>query len=204
MALGDPYVTAAALKTYLRITDSTDDTEITAAVNEASREIEKWCGRQFNTAASATARTYFPTGCDEVVIDDFSTTTGLVVKTDEDGDGVYETTWTISTDFIVLPLNGVVDGESGWPYWQIRAVGSRRFRYSDLRPPLEVTALWGWTAVPTPVVQAAKILAAETFKMSESPFGVAGTPDFGVVRLRENTAARAKVSRYRRDAVLVG
>lgn len=202
MALGDSYATLAELKTRLDIADTTDDDRLTASLASASREIEAWCGRQFNDAGAASARVFPATGCTLAVVDDFSTTTGLIVATDGDDDGTYETTWA-SSDYELAPLNGVVAGLSGWPYWRIRAVGSWTFPTGHRRAVVQVTARWGWTAVPTPVKEACLMIAAETFKIGDAPFGVAGFGEFGAVRVRMNTRAQSLLAPYQRDPILV-
>lgn len=203
MALGDPYVTTAQLKTYLGISDTVDDTSIDDAVAAASRAIEKYCGRQFNKTTTASARVFYPRSCGVVTVDDFHTTTELVIKTDEGDDGTYEMTWD-AADYQLEPLNGMVDGESGWPYWKVRAVEGRSFPLTGLRAPVQVTAQWGWNAVPAPVKQAAKVLAAETFKLAAAPFGVAGYGEFGPIRVRSNPMAAEMLNPYRHHTVLVG
>jgi hypothetical protein len=199
--MGDPYATLTQLKSYLKITDADDDAELNDALESASREIEDYCHRQFNDAGAASARVYHPDSDCLVVVDDFHTTTGLIVKTDEGDDGTYETTWT-STDYQAQPLNGVVNGVPGWPYWEIGSVTTQVFPVWR-RPSVQVTARWGWTAVPNPVHQACLIIAAETFKLKDAPFGVAGFGEFGAVRVRDNPMAERKLKRYERDGWLV-
>jgi hypothetical protein len=206
MALGDSYSTLALLRARVGITDAsftTEDAKLTTALEVASREIEKACHRQFNTATSATARKYYPDKTWMTEIDDFSAITSI--KADYNNDGTYETTWA-STDYQLEPLNGVVDGESGWPYYRIRAVGSYRFpcvSETD-RAPLEVTATWGWSAVPAPIKEGCLILAEELYKLKDSPFGVGGYGQLGIIRARENPMVWARIGRYVRDLVLVG
>lgn len=201
MALDETYATLSDLKGYLSITSDADNGELADALSSASRDLERYCSRQFNDAGSASARVYATDSPCVVDVDDFSTVDGLVVRTDEDGDGVYETTWPTS-DYQVEPLNGIVDGQAGWPYWTIRAVGGRAFPlHAEAR--VQVTARWGWAAVPAPVKQSCLILAAETYKLREAPFGVAGFGDYGVVRIRSNPVVATKLAPYRRTPVLV-
>ena len=202
MALGDPYATLPELKARLDIADSIDDTRLTDALANASREIETYAGRQFNDAGAATARVFPARTCALAVVDDFSTTTGLVVATDATGDGVFETTWT-AADYELEPLNGVVGGVSGWPYYRISAAGTRAFPTGLRRAVVQVTARWGWTAVPAPVKDACLLIASESFKLGDAPFGVAGFGEFGPVRVRMNSRAQSLLSPYRRDPVLV-
>lgn len=203
MAIGDPYATLPELKSYLRIENTTDDSELIDALAAASRGITDFCKRQFNKETSATARTYKATRSTLAMVDDFHATTGLVVKTDDDEDGIFETTWT-TADYELQPLNGVRNGESGWPYWKVLTVASSALTFTVAsQATVQITAQWGWAAVPDPVKQACLILAAETFKLRDAPFGVAGFGDFGAVRVRDNPMARAKLIPYRRNAVLV-
>lgn len=207
MALGDSYATLAELKTRLGgVSGSTDDAALTSALAVASRGIEKVCGRQFNQATSATARVYDPCTHCLAEVEDFYTTSGLVIVTDGDNDGVYETTWA-AADYQLEPLNGVVDGESGWPYRTIRAVNARRFWYSSVyslrRAPLQVTAQWGWSAVPVGVKEACLAVAEETFKLKDAPWGVAGVGEWGTMRVRSNPMVMAMIAPYRLNPVLV-
>lgn len=202
MALSDIYATVNELKSYLGISDAIDDDEAEQALNTVSRAVEKWCSRQFNDAGSASARVYYPENSGMVHVDDFHTTTGLVVATDGGDDGTYETTWA-STDYQLEPLNGVMDGISGWPYNRIRGI-NRWFPCYGKRPSVQVTARWGWAAVPAGIKQATLILAAEALKLREAPFGVAGFGDFGPVRIRENPIAARYLHPYKLHAVRVG
>lgn len=195
MAIGDPYVTASELKSYLQISGSGDDTLILAAATAASRQIEQHCARQFNTTASATARVYRPQTCTKALVDDFSTTSGLIIKTDTGDNGTYDTTWA-STDYVLEPFGGLEEGMTGFPYRVIKAVEARTFPRST-RPRLEVTAQWGWAAVPDPVKQATYILAAQLFNLKNAPLGVAGFGEFGVVRVRDIPQVAALVDPFR-------
>lgn len=211
MALGDPYAVRGELKRRLdNMTVTTWDADIDNALLVASRGIEKVCHRQFNKTTSATARVYDyaartvgPCVLDKclAIVDDFHTTTGLVIGIDSSDDGTFATTWT-TADYQLEPLNGVIDGESGWPYWRIRAVG-QTFPTSLRRAPLQVTAQWGWTAVPAPVKEACLLVAEETFKLREAPWGVASVGEWGTMRVRSNPMAMAMLHPYRRDAILV-
>ncbi|MFE6846565.1 phage head-tail connector protein [Streptomyces sp. NPDC057686] len=202
MALGDNYATLAELKTRLGIDDTNDDTTLTQALAAASRSIEKSCRRQFNKAGALTARFFVPVTGFYVAVNDIWTMAGLIVKTDEDDDGVFETTWTIVTDYELRPLDGVRDGVPGWPYWQIIAVGVRDFPFSR-RATVQVTADWGWNAVPAPVKEACLILAEEIWKVKDAPFGVAGFGEFGSIRVRANPKVAALLADYRLKAVRV-
>ena len=201
MALGDAYASATTIKSYMRITDTTEDALITTAAGVASRTIEKICGRQFNKATSATARVFAPQYQNLAVIDDFHTTSGLIVAVDYGDDGTYDTTLT-SADYTLEPINGVVDGELGWPFWRIRLVNTV-FPSSSAHGSLQVTAQWGWTAVPDPITLSCVYLAEEAYKLKGAPFGVANTDQFGPIRVRNNPKIMSWLAPYQRDMTLV-
>ena len=195
------YATVDEVKTYTGIGDATDDTRIAEVLADVSREIDRMTGRRFYADLAATARLYDVTGPCQVDVDDFWTSTGLIVETDAGGDGTFETTYA-ATDYELRPLNGIVDGEPGWPYSEIRSV-NRYFPSQRLRAGLRVTAKWGWAAVPAPVHETCLILAAETLKLRDSVLGTGGYSEFGIIRVRENPFAARKLSKYVRYPVLI-
>jgi hypothetical protein len=185
----------ADLKAHLKpgsISGTQHDTTIANAVTATNAAVMKFCGRSFEkvAVASETARTYSRVdegswrgieSATSACVHDIWDTTNLVVKTDEDDDGVFETTWA-STDYQLEPLN-MLDGDSYSPYWRIRAVDDRTFPTGNKRAALQVTAAWGWTAVPGDVKQGALIKAARIWTRNESPLGVAGFGEMGAVRI---------------------
>lgn len=212
MAIGDSYATLAELQSRLGgVTGVSEDAAMTNALAVASHGINTICHRQFNKTTTASARTYGLTSNTTglgvlhrtlAFVDDFHTTTGLIIKTDDGDDGTFSTTWA-TADRQLEPLDGIVDGETGWPYWRLRAVGSCNFPTRLRRAPLQVTAQWGWNAVPTNIKEACLAVAEETYKLKDAPFGVTGIAEWGVVRVRANPLAMAMIAPYRRDAVLV-
>jgi hypothetical protein len=208
VAITHGYCTLAQIKDYLSVTDTQDDALLEAAVTAASREIDRHCQRRFWSDTSTSARVYHVCDKDELVVDDFSTTTGLTVYTDEGDNGTYNQAWTITTDFVVYPFNGVLDGVEGWPFYEIRATGSRAFPtvstgYGN-RPRVQVTAKWGWAAVPDAVYQACLIKAAALYFRKDSPTGVmGGFTDLGPLRVssREDPTVAMLLAPYVKPVV---
>jgi len=163
----------------LRITDSIDDSLLETAVESASRLVDGYAGRNFYSAGSAVR--YF-TPEDRIVceIDDLISLTSLQVS--EDLDSVFDQTWA-ATDYQLEPLNGKVDGLTGWPATRIRAVGAYIFGTNIGEASVKVTGTWGWSAVPTAVKQATVIQASRIFKRLDSPLGVLSSPDLGYIRV---------------------
>lgn len=192
------YASLAQLKDYLGphladLTDTSSDEKFQDALESSTAEINDHCSRRFYADLTASARRFHPAAHGGVVlVDDFWDADSLVLETTTDG--VNWTTWSAS-DYELEPLNGVMDGEAGWPYTRIRAVGSRRFTRAA-RATVRVTAKWGWQFVPAPVHQACLILAAETAKLADAPFGVGGYGEFGIVKARDNPFAARKLRRY--------
>jgi hypothetical protein len=205
MALGDDYATRAELAAAFRIGDADDDDQLDLAITAASQWVTQYCDRDFNQADSATARTFHAFSSGMVWVDDISTTTGLLVATDDGDDGTYETLW-VSTDYQLEPLNGMVGGLTGWPYTHIRAVGESVYPTGVDRPAVQITARWGWPAVPAAVKQATLILAARLYKRRDSAEGVLAGFDFGPVRVgtRLDPDVEMLLSPYRKTTVRVG
>lgn len=205
MALGDPYVELDRLKSYLKLKrDHVDQNDnLTDAINSASGEIEKTCNRQFQRADSASARVFEPVSRTCVFVDDFWTTDGLVVEIDAAGDGSYSTV-VPSSDYELYPANGVVDGQIGWPFYEINLLGGWFPRHHRRKNSVRVTAKWGWESVPEAVRQACVIIAAETFNLKDAPFGTAGMDQFGNIHhVRDNRIAAGKLARYCRKRIPV-
>lgn len=182
MATGDPYVSAQELAEYLRMDLPAEDLGFDVAsmsVASATAWVNEHTRRDFNLAATATAR-YFDTSSDTVLVDDIGHAT-ITVATDTAQDGSHSTAWATS-DFQVNPLDALTVNE---PITSLIAVGSYSFPQPMFRRRglVEVTARWGWPAVPDAVKQATLILAAALFKRHESPTGVLGGGEFGLVRV---------------------
>lgn len=198
MTITNGYVTLQEVKAYLRITDSVDDTMLEQIVESASRSIDRIANRRFYLDANASARTYRLIGNLRVQVDDFGTTSGLVVKTDPDDTGVYQTTFTLNSDYIVEPTNALAKGR---PFTTITIVGGTAFSLPvNYRPQVEVTARWGWPTVPDDIVEATLILSADLYKRRDSVGGVLGLSELGAIRMSPlGRDISAMVRAYRRE-----
>jgi len=174
------YTSQALVKAYLGIPSATssENTAIDNAIAAADAEIDQITGRTFVVPSGATSKTFIPYDDYTLYVDDVAQLTGLVVKEDTSLDGTYDTTLTITTDF-------VVDGNSA-PYRVIKRVDGDmwpRDRYG--RPTVEVTAFWGYgMAVPDQIAQCSLVIAARLYQRRSSPLGFqAGSVDVGFVRI---------------------
>ena len=174
------YTSQALVKAYLGIPSSTssENTAIDNAIAAADAEIDQITGRTFVVPSGATAKTFIPYDDYTLYVDDVAQLTGLVVKEDTTLDGPYDTTLTITTDYVVngnsAPYRVIkrVDGDT-WP----------RDRYG--RPTVEVTAFYGYgMAVPDQIKQCSLVIAARLYQRRSSPLGFqAGSVDVGFVRI---------------------
>jgi hypothetical protein len=203
--LGRLYATVDALKSRLGITTTSSDFELHGACFAASRAIEQECERTFWRTASSEVRTVEPCDYYWLKLPEFNDLTSVTtLKTDGDGDGVFETTWTTS-DYQLLPYNTSAGPESR-PYTKIKCVGSRLFPVPYNAPlrndRVQITGVFGWPTVPWAIKQAALILAADTFKLKDAPFGVASFGDFAM-RVGNNPRTMSFLAPYKRNVLKV-
>lgn len=173
MAWQPDYITDVELSNYVRIADDVDDVEIANAITGASRAVDDHTNRQFGLLVAPAQWTYtawpdYDRGRWVVTIDDLMTEVGLVVQTVSGG---------ATVAFDLEPKNAVAKGK---PYTRI-AFHADAAVYPTATDAYEVlvTARFGWTAVPAPVVLATKMQANRFLSRREAPFGIAGSPDQG-------------------------
>lgn len=171
-AAANEYVTVSELKNTLAITSSTYDADLAIVVNTASRTLDAITGRRFwSDTGTANVRTYTPDSYRRLMIDDLQTLTTL--KVDQNGDGTFEETWTVGTDFVLEPQNADSDIPIR-PYESVLIRKQSRYYFPvDLEQSVQITGKFGWAAVPDEIQSAASILAGKLFKrMREAPFGI--------------------------------
>jgi len=160
-------------------TPSEQDTQVMEMVVEGvSRAIEAWCGRRFYAVVDE-VRYYTAEFSDELFIDDCLAVKEL--KTDEDGDRVYEVTWA-SSDFDLLPENAALEKT---PYTLLATAPDGKYAFPvGVRRGVKVIGTFGYAEVtPGQVREAALIQCARIFKRRDTPFGVAGNADLGELRV---------------------
>lgn len=181
MAWAPDYVALTAvaptpsLKSYLvhgGITDVVDDTELAMFITASSRAIDDHCNRQFGVLAAPQLRTYkawpdYDRGQWVVDIDDLMTAAGLVV----DVAGV------VTTEFTKEPVNAAAETR---PWTRLAFDRTAAVRPTvDNNYAVNVTATFGWTAIPVSVIQATLLQCSRFNARRDSPYGIAGSPDQG-------------------------
>ena len=202
MTLTNCYVTLDAVKDELGRSDVANDARIEAAINSASRQIDDFTGRRFWQDTNVTVREFYADDYSELISNveqpfDISTTTGLILKLDTGDTGTFGTTLTINTHFILTPSNAADDSE---PFTGIRLVDSLySFPMSSSgRPGVQITAKFGWAAIPDPVVQACLIQSVLLYKATDAAMGGLSFGDGAFLRVRGglNPIAQSLVDRY--------
>lgn len=183
------YADLGEYKAEIKEESEANDKRHTRDLLEASRVIDRLCGKEDGEFASVTATRYFdgPTPDDSarraledlalyeawlltadatqrLYIDPLLEVTTL--KTDEDGDGVFETTWS-ADDYILYPLNTT-------PKTLIRAnpvTGTHSFPVGLRR--VELVGSWGESSItPRPIQKATRLLARRYAVRPNTPEGI--------------------------------
>jgi hypothetical protein len=179
MAITNGYVTLTELKQAMSIpvSDTIDDAMLEIAVESASRAIDSYTNRNFYSSGTAT-RYYSPTNSYVCETDDISSLVSLHTLDDNSG---YTIAWA-AKDYQLEPLNGIVDGKAT-PYTRIRAIDDYIFQNLNGEATVKVVGVFGYASVPIEVKQACLIQASRLMKRLDSPLGVAGFGDLGIMRV---------------------
>ena len=186
MVMTHPYASLSEVKAAARITDTIDDVLLETAIESSSRDIDAYTERVFfNTGATAVTRVYIPENIYLLETDDIISVTSI--KSDTTGEGGFDLTWT-ATDYQLEPLNGIAGGITT-PFTRIRAIGSKLWPIYEPRDinagqaSVEITARFGFSSIPSAIKQATILASLRAYKRYESPTGVLGFSDVGVVRI---------------------
>ena len=188
------YIDTEDLKETLGIsnTDFTDD-DLENAAPSASGIVDSICGRTFGQDSADTTRYFAPE--DPTLLgfgrDDLVSLTSVAI--DRDGDGTYEETLTLDTDFRLGPPNAAAHGE---PYAWIEAMPGQNFVTSGGY--VKVVGKFGWPAVPAEVAEATRIITVKLLRRKrEAPFAVVFDASGGSSFIgRNDPEVRALLARF--------
>lgn len=195
MTVNNGYATLAELRAKLTFgaTNTASDTQLEQLIEASSRWVDRFCGRRFY----GTAETRYYTAEDgyEILVDDLTSVT--LLKTDDNGDGTFETSWP-STAYNLkygANYNASLDGK---PYTQIEVAESGSYTFpTAIRRGVLVSGVFGYVAstrstsgCPDPIHDATLLLAERIYKRKDAPLGVAGQAPLGqqLVRVPSMTA----------------
>jgi len=172
------YAGLQTLKDALKITDTDRDALLVGNLSAASRSIDRATGRRFWLDPEPTSRiinqarriTRDDDG-EHLLVADIGDIDSLVVEIGRAG------AWVDVTDSVEVEPTDALDTQQPvtsllrdhWP------VGARQR--------VRITARWGWPVVPTVVEQATLLQASRLRKRIDSPEGVTGSAEWGVIRL---------------------
>ena len=205
------YTSVEELQDRLGITSTVPQLQLQIAVQSAAKAIEQACGRHFYQLAET--RTFVPYSIWEQPIDDLVSLTSLSIDTT--GNGTFDQVWTLGTDFELgvdpLEFNINASGEPR-PYTWVGVInamsGGKFFPYIwpfSKRDRVQIVGTWGWPQVPFAIKQASMQVASEFFKLKDAPFGLAGTSEFGLVRVpKQNPYIQALLPTYKHPRRKVG
>jgi hypothetical protein len=174
------YAELATLRKMLNLEedDTTRDDLLGQALTTASRSIDKTCGRRFWLDPAPVARTYRLRGRivseqdgDVLLVDDLGSEAGLTVETGTSGN------WSAVTGYETVPDNALADGR---PITALLRVGGS---WGSASGRVRVTGQFGWPTVPDDIEMATLLQASRLYKRKDSPEGVTGSAEWGVVRL---------------------
>lgn len=184
MAIDRGYCTLAEFRLYKKTTTTgTHDPMLEDLVEAASRYIDTQTNRFFYTSTGKTAY-YTPEFSDMLLIDDLYAVTTL--KTDEDGDGTYENTWTTGAtgDFYLMPFNAASFGNSGsYSYQWIEINPEGDYTFPKAFRSVQLIGDYGWSGIPADIKMACLeiVNAAYLRRTGQNMSAVAEVTGAGVV-----------------------
>ena len=173
------YASLPELTSYMNAaTDTEDEPNLAISLNGASRHVDQFTGRRFWLDDEPVQRVFRTKGRvhhlgegDMLIVDDIGATAGVIVETwnGSSYDGVSASSYELVPESDIdlgKPATGIL--------FPGRPVAHRKLR---------VTAAWGWPSVPSEVKQATLIQAARLYQRKDSPNGVMGDANWGLVRV---------------------
>ena len=142
------YVSLDTLKSssVLNVTGTADDSRLRALAENASRIVDRYCNRHFHVVAAT--RRFDGLGTPSLLIPDLVSVDGGGLKTDDDRDRVFETTWAAG-DYLLLPTNAdpTAGGNSqSRPYVEVAVdvdAGTKSFFTRGVQT-VQIAGQWGW------------------------------------------------------------
>ncbi len=205
MTITNGYATLAEFKAWMNArgqsasTDATDDTVIEDIIENVSRWIDGQTGRRFYVNSTDETRYYSPEESDCVQVDDMSAAP-TTVSVDYDGYGTSFTDLTVTTDYVLMPVNALL---KGMPYTRIELAYDSSEYFPTIRNGVKVVGKFGFAAVPDNIKSDCLAVAQNIYrsKIGQATAGgdVTVTAAGVVVRPRDVPAwVAADLARYRK------
>ncbi len=194
-----PFIDPDDLKKTLQLegTSFADD-DVEAACSAATEVLQQELGRRFSKDSSDVVRLY--TALDDRFLNVRDLVSVTTLRTDDDGDGSFETTWG-TEDYKLQPLNAAQDLE---PFTVIEIDlhnGDKRFP-TRVQGGVQITGKFGWPKLPQGLIMAARILATQLMKRSRENPSFIITAETAIVILRNDPQMNALLKGLRRPKVV--
>lgn len=173
MAIGDPYLSKALFKDVLGITDTSEDNLIDRALAGATRAITNVSGystfwntgtaqlREISTDGRIVPKRKAQTPYFKLILPDgIASAAGLVVAG--------------YTAASLMPADAIAKGEPA---------DAIKLAWGTIPDSINITAIWGWPSLPEDIIMACQMQAHRYYKRRGSPEGVAGSAEWGMVRI---------------------
>lgn len=178
MALTDPYASVQEYRDVVDKTDAASDGAILDDLTAVSRWLDLKLGRFFTKDAAPVARVFtipgalrnrfmvpplgwaesenpymYGTWSRSLTVDDIASTTGLSIICDTDRNGLFDDGALAATDYELWPLNAAL-GPEPKPYTTIVIPSWSTVGGFPVGVRVQVTAVWGWPAIPAAIARA--------------------------------------------------
>ena len=135
----------------LNLTDDAHDARLLMLAENVSRQIDRYCNRHFFCLKAT--RVFDGRGGDTLLVPDLVSIDPAGLKTDDDLDGAFETTWPDS-DYLLYPANAEpaagLDVSSPYNKLVVNTTSGLRDLFPDGRRTVQVNGQWGyWTRLWT-------------------------------------------------------
>jgi len=201
MALTDPYAEITDYKARVGKTSGDDDAALLETLKAVSRLIDRECERFFGVDAAVVTRPYDGNGLARLYLDDVATATGLVVKVDLDADYDFDgadETLTKDSHFWLGPVNADKGPEPmPFRYLEIVPANGRLTVWPAQARAVQVTAKFGWPAVPGAIKEATVMVTREIVDLQKAGMTMALQDVDSAVRL--SPTAFSIVQRIKRE-----
>lgn len=181
MAITNGYATLSQYKDRHDIDDTEDDAAIESIITAVSRLIDNITWQRFYSATADETRYYTAEDSGYLPVTDriVSITT---LKTDNDQDGTYENTWTVTTDYNLLPYNAALDGE---PYNAIERAYNGNYSFPrNVKKGVQIVGRFGWSTAPLPIQEACYLGTARIMQRQDTALGVSAAASLGQLQVK--------------------
>lgn len=169
MPLATSYATPAQYRERAGKADTAEDAVIAEQLSAVSRYIDRRLRRAFGKTDAPEARWCDSWGGGRLWLPgDVAGSSGLAVSVDADGDGVAEQPLVEGSDYMPGPVDW---SGAGTPYEYLDLLPRAVLRQWPVgRRTVQVTAIWGWPAVPEPIRELAIALTRQLRDMEQAGF----------------------------------